>query len=153
MKKLWQLLGKVAFWLSYPALAVYLRIGTRTRVLIVVDDEVLLVRGWLGSGEWQMPGGGVHHGEVPVDGALREIKEETGIVLTAAELTPIYSTVANYRGLRYRYTCFTAQLVKKPTLKKQALEITHLSWVPLKNVTKMNATDDTYQAVQTWLNQ
>ncbi len=124
--------------------------GTRSRVLIIVDDSVLLVRGWLGTGQWQVPGGGVHRGEHPVAGALREVAEETSITLQAKDLKPMYETTGNYRGLKFRYTCYIAHLTKRPPLQKQALEITEITWFPLKKVTAQNTTADTYQAVQTW---
>jgi ADP-ribose pyrophosphatase YjhB (NUDIX family) len=48
----------------------------------VEDGRVLLVR--LSAlttvpRRWTLPGGGIDHGEDPVDGALRELEEETGL--------------------------------------------------------------------------
>ena len=55
----------LVFWLSWPVLWLYLRRGSRTCLLLVVDGEFLALRGWFGNGDFSMPGGGVHRGETP----------------------------------------------------------------------------------------
>jgi 8-oxo-dGTP diphosphatase len=45
---------------------------------------MLLVRAGAGStrpGTWHLPGGGIHHGEHPADAVVREVAEETGLVV------------------------------------------------------------------------
>jgi len=66
----------------------YQRIGTYG---ICIDDEdrVLLVRASKQSnapGSWFLPGGGLEHGEAPLDGLRREVAEETGLVVTCGHL-------------------------------------------------------------------
>ena len=146
-----RLLSAIGFWLTYPLVWVYLRIGTRTRVLIVVGDSVLLAKGWLGLDQWGLPGGGVHKREDPADGAAREVKEETGISLPTTSLKFFYKARANYKGLQFDYSCYYAELSKRPPLQKQSLEIAQLEWVPLKDVTQANTTAEAYRAVQHWL--
>ena len=54
-------------------------LGTRTLVLKDERGEVLLVRHGYAPG-WLLPGGGVERGETLVEAAMREVREEAGIV-------------------------------------------------------------------------
>jgi 8-oxo-dGTP pyrophosphatase MutT (NUDIX family) len=58
-----------------------LTLGTRTAVLDG-QNQVLLVRHSYASG-WFLPGGGVERGETIYQSAIREIREEAGIVAAA----------------------------------------------------------------------
>jgi len=40
---------------------------------------------------WDLPGGGMNHGELPTDTAIRETKEETGFDIAIDRLVMIYS--------------------------------------------------------------
>jgi 8-oxo-dGTP diphosphatase len=56
--------------------------------------RVLLVRASATSnvpGRWFLPGGGVEHGEAPLDGLRRELAEETGLHLQEAALRGVLS--------------------------------------------------------------
>ena len=51
------------------------------------DGRVLLARGSARGrrpGVWQLPGGGVEHGEHPADAVVREFAEETGLTVEVA---------------------------------------------------------------------
>jgi 8-oxo-dGTP diphosphatase len=56
------------------------------------DDTVLLAR-WTGprGPEWTLPGGGLDHGEDPVDAAVREVREETGYAARLDGLLTVHS--------------------------------------------------------------
>ncbi len=56
--------------------------------LAVARGSVLLCRvsdGYPGAGRWTLPGGGLEHGEDPLEGLVREFHEETGMVATPGE--------------------------------------------------------------------
>ncbi|GAA2853807.1 hypothetical protein GCM10010472_08820 [Pseudonocardia halophobica] len=58
----------------------------------VEDGQVLLAR-WTGprGPEWTLPGGGLHHGEDPRAGAVREVEEETGFTVALDRLLTVDS--------------------------------------------------------------
>ncbi|MBI1857139.1 NUDIX hydrolase [Candidatus Saccharibacteria bacterium] len=53
---------------------------------MIFEDQILVTKNWMGNGKWSLPGGGLHHGEEPAIGAVREVLEETGIKLKPASL-------------------------------------------------------------------
>jgi 8-oxo-dGTP pyrophosphatase MutT (NUDIX family) len=58
-----------------------------------------------GGAYWFTPGGGMKAGETPAGAAVRELAEETGYVLTEAEIGPVVATSAGqwhgYDGKRF----------------------------------------------------
>jgi 8-oxo-dGTP diphosphatase len=60
--------------------------GGVERVLLVRAAPHLTV-----AGQWFLPGGGLDHGEDPVDGLRREFEEETGLDITPGPLLGILS--------------------------------------------------------------
>ena len=47
----------------------------------------------IAAGQWTLPGGGLDFGEDPLDGVLRELREETGLVGTVGELLGVRSAI------------------------------------------------------------
>jgi 8-oxo-dGTP pyrophosphatase MutT (NUDIX family) len=150
MSKAWRNLGKIAFWLSWPLLFFYLRMGKRTRVLIVYKDEIVVTRGWLGAGQWALPGGGIHRGEDASAGAVREVSEETGLNLDPAKLQHLGNKVASEKGLKFVYEEFVVHLDKKLPLRAQRLEITDIRWIPINELSEKNAENVTLAALKQW---
>ncbi len=70
--------------------------------LVVDDGHILLCRispkiPHL-SGQWTLPGGGVHFGEDPVDAMVREVHEETGLAVATAGLADVNAITGNRDG-------------------------------------------------------
>jgi 8-oxo-dGTP pyrophosphatase MutT (NUDIX family) len=149
-KRIWRALGVGLFWLLWPALVVYLRRGERARILIVHGDEVLLVRSWLGTRKWSLPGGGLHSDEPILQGCLRELREETGIVLAEKQVTKMFSSVFRHGGFRYLCHYFVAVLPEKPVVMTQKIEILDYAWVNRHELTAKNVQPDTLTTVTAW---
>lgn len=60
---------------------------------IASNGQILVTKrhpGKVWGGYWEITGGSVLKGETPVQGALRELREETGIVVSGEDLHPLY---------------------------------------------------------------
>ena len=53
---------------------------------------------------WNLPGGGVEDGESPWDAVVREVKEETGLVVEPIHLTGVYSK-SNKNEIIFSFAC------------------------------------------------
>lgn len=143
MRRLWDILGKILVIGGWPFLFFYLRTGKRTRLLLVADNSILVVRGWLSSdGKWGLPGGGLHRGEDPAEGVCRELHEETGVRLTPSKLKPLGVFHTGRYGLNFTYYGFTAKLDQPLTPTIKGLEIAEARWVEISRLHKSNAAPD-----------
>lgn len=143
-------LGIIAFWLSWPALWVYLRGSQRTRLLIVCNDEILVLRSWLGNGSWGLPGGGIHKGETVIDGLIREVKEETGIQVSSKQLKSLGEADARESGLHFHYHAYVYILPTKPDLSLQRHEILESWWMPQYAVESNNCSPVLKEVLNRW---
>lgn len=137
--------------MAWPALYFYLRLGRRTRLLVVAGNEVLVTKSWFGPDEWSTPGGGKRRYETPINGARRELFEETGIRVEPNELIPLGDKVFNLHGIKIKSDCFMVKLEKPLSLKKHSLELSEVKWVSWKQLQKEKVSDDLDQLLETWL--
>lgn len=149
MNKLFGLLGRPAYWLSWPLLYVYLRKSTRTRVLLIADNKALLVQNWLGS-TWALPGGGLHSGEDSRVGAVREVREETGITLQPEQLQYLGSERIKHHGFTYQIERFVAELPQAFSPQPQQFEISQAKWFPLNEIANNRLAIDVENTIKIW---
>lgn len=150
MRKLGQLIGSVVFWLSYPLLRAILNNSQRTRVLIIVDDSFLVLKGWLGTGRWGLPGGGIHKNETALVAAVRELEEETGLVVEAEALELLFHEDVRQIGITIDCTGYSLRLPKRPTINPQFIEVSQYTWLPLADLNEKSVSKDVYLAVKAW---
>jgi 8-oxo-dGTP pyrophosphatase MutT (NUDIX family) len=81
----------------------------------IVDDQgrVLLVKHTYGRLNWELPGGGAEDDESPVETALREVREETGLVVVARHMTGCYYATDN-DSVHFVFWCEPAELPAEP---------------------------------------
>ena len=75
-------------------------------VVIVNDEQELLLCHVTGQNHWDLPKGGIDAHESPLQAALRETREETGLRLAAAELIDLGRfAYTNKKDLHLFATC------------------------------------------------
>ncbi len=150
MKRTVGILGIIAFWCSWPLLYVYLKRRERTRVLLVANNKVLLVRTWHGPGNWSLPGGGMHQGEDPTGAVKRELTEETGVIIDVNRLRVLGKKTHTEYGLKfvcnYFYSELDAELIARPRLP----EILHAEWVEIDQLAKYKLGPDSRYALSAY---
>ncbi len=89
---------------SYPML------GVGAKAIVVNDgDEVLVIRrsplSSTNPGCWDLPGGKMDGRELLADTLVREVREETGLTVSAVEARPFH--VSNFAKEPFLVTCVT----------------------------------------------
>ncbi|GEM_PF-292014 len=130
IRSIWLITGKVLYWVMWPFLFIFIRGSSRTRVLVIYDNKLLAIKGWLGSGGWQLPGGGIKRNESPIFGAMRELTEETGLVVSDKELQLLLDGVKTQQnGISYQLYAYQVTLDAKPSLKLHWFEVSDSRWI------------------------
>jgi ADP-ribose pyrophosphatase len=115
--------------------------GTRSGVLLVRDDSVLLVRQYrlqINALSWEIPGGKVDGDESPDQAAIRECREESGIHCRNLKPLAFY-----HPGLDVIYNpshlFWTSEFDDSVGLPDTPDEVVALEWVPLKQCNELIA--------------
>ncbi|WP_420478680.1 NUDIX hydrolase [Brevundimonas sp. FT23028] len=103
-------------------------------VVCLREDTVLLIRRGKPPrmGEWSLPGGRIEPGERALDAALRELKEETGVVARITSLLDVVDGIFPEADRHYVLIDYAAEwLSGEPVAGDDALEA---RFVPLDQV-------------------
>jgi len=141
MKKLWILFGRFLWIFVCIPVKIITPYTTRTRVILRSDQEILLCKDWLGSGKWSLPGGGVKKGEKLIPAAIREVKEETGLILKPSQLKTLTLRANKRRRSNYHY--FLVDYTIKPEINNRPFfdEIAEIKWVKINDIKENKITD------------
>jgi ADP-ribose pyrophosphatase YjhB (NUDIX family) len=82
---------------EYPLIGVGAVIVAERRALLIRRGQPPLL------GEWSLPGGVLECGETLCDAAIREAREETGLVVEVGEMLGVYERVIRSDDGRVRY--------------------------------------------------
>jgi 8-oxo-dGTP diphosphatase len=109
-------------------------------IILSPDNDVLVVQG-KGTGKWSFPKGHGNLNERPLEAAIREVKEETGISLEGVE----YTSQRRFRSSRSRKggTYFIFHLDYTPIIEPEdTKEIGKGMWCPLSRLPYLNKNMD-----------
>ncbi|MFZ1323763.1 MAG: NUDIX hydrolase [Candidatus Saccharimonadales bacterium] len=144
-----QKIGTIVFWAAWPFWFVYFKVNhRRSRVLVIADGKVLLLKGWLSSGKWGLPGGGAARAETPAAAAVRELHEEAGILAAGPALCPLGRRRHSQAGLGYTASYFLLELQAVPALHLRWYEIASAAWVPLGETKQLQLGQDVQYALK-----
>ena len=123
-------LGHVAFVLLWPLAWFYAPLFIRTRIIVRVKSEVLVVKNWFALDVWQLPGGGKSFKESGIQAAKRELLEELSIDIEDKDIKQITvePILVKSQGLLMRYQYFLVEFDNKPNIKLSR-EITQQNWL------------------------
>lgn len=135
LRKSYARLGRIAYKAVTPFMRLYLTDKhLRVRILLVNElNEVLLVRSWFGHQKWSLPGGGIKHHEDPLQTAVRELREETGLHIAPVHVHELGTFPNPYSQAPFTVACYWAKMAKKePYLaRRRRLEMLDVAWFPI----------------------
>jgi 8-oxo-dGTP pyrophosphatase MutT (NUDIX family) len=143
-------LGRLSYYLLWPGIAIYLLGSQRSRIVVVSGDYILVVKGWLSDGKWSLPGGGIHGSESILNGALRELHEETSLEIKTKDINELLSEKFWLHGVRLKLHYFSVILPTKLLVQKQRGEITDIEWINLSKLDSNNTAKDALRAIAIW---
>jgi 8-oxo-dGTP pyrophosphatase MutT (NUDIX family) len=101
-------------------------------------------------GRWTLPGGGIDHGEDPREALVREVYEETGLVIEPGHLADVHSThftgpradgvVEDYHGIHliFRATIVPGSESVAPRVVEEDSSTDLAAWVPIEDALELD---------------
>jgi len=120
-------MGRFLFYIFWPLVWFYAPLTRRSRVVIVRSGKILVVKNSFGPGVWQLPGGGIKHGESAESAGSREILEELNVELKNVVLLSDEIHIVKQFGLLMRYHFLSGSLDKEIT--QSSSEIIDWKWI------------------------
>lgn len=120
--------------------------------VIVRDDRVLLIRRGQPPllGEWSLPGGVLECGETLREAALREAREETGMIVDVGEMLGIYERVIRTDDGRVRYHYVLVDFLCRPIggELEAGSDAAEVGWFRRGDLAALNLASDAIDVVQ-----
>lgn len=124
----------------------YTRTREGSRAIVLQDGKILLTHE-LNSGWWLLPGGGMEEGETPETCVIREVEEETGVIVRP--LKHFLTMHEYYEECRYTGHFFVCEVIGKGQMKLTEVEKkrgVQPEWLPLEDAIEMFSKHESYAA-------
>lgn len=120
---------------------------------VTLDGRVLVTRRHpdkVCGGLWEITGGGVVKGETPLQAAVRELREETGIAVRPQDLQPLYvDPRCGIGGCRTIYHCYLTFFdLQAQTIRLQEGETCDFRLLPYEDFKQFILTADYVELVR-----
>ena len=120
--------------------------------IIIKDERVLLVKRAHPpiQGQWSIPGGVLEVGELVREAAVREAREETGLIVEPGELLGVYDRVLRDPEKRVQYHYVLIDFLCRPTGGdlRAASDASEVCWFQPEDLPTLNLAEDTQEVIR-----
>ena len=120
--------------------------------IIIDGDRVLLVKRAHPpiQGQWSIPGGVLEVGEMVRDAAIREAREETGLIVEPGELLGVYDRILRdpEKRVQYHYVLIDFLCRAVGGQLQAATDAAEVRWFTREELTALNLAEDTQDVIQ-----
>lgn len=119
--------------------------------IIIENGRVLLVKRAHPpiAGEWSIPGGALEVGELVREAAVREAREETGLIVEPGELLGVFDRVLRDPEQRVQYHYVLIDFLCKPLggELRAASDAAEARWFTREELPALNLAHDTHEVI------
>ena len=115
-----------------------------SRAVIVRDGMILLSHETI-SGWYLVPGGGLEAGETPADCCVREVEEETGVIVRPLhQFLTLYEYYEEYRYISYYFVCEAIGHGQMHLTEAETRRGLEPQWIPLQEAVDVFSRHQSY---------
>jgi 8-oxo-dGTP diphosphatase len=119
--------------------------------VIIKDGHVLLAKRAHPpiAGQWSIPGGALEVGELVREAAVREAREETGLIVEPGELLGVFDRVLRNPQQRVQYHYVLIDFLCRPIGGElcAASDAAEVRWFTREELPALNLADDTHEVI------
>jgi 8-oxo-dGTP diphosphatase len=120
--------------------------------IIIERDRVLLVKRAHPpiQGQWSIPGGVLEVGEMVREAAIREAREETGLIVEPGELLGVYDRILRdpEKRVQYHYVLIDFLCRAVGGELQAATDATEVRWFTREDLPALNLAEDTQDVIR-----
>jgi len=120
--------------------------------IIIQNDRVLLVKRAHPpiQGQWSIPGGVLEVGELVREAAIREAREETGLIVQPADLLGVYDRILRNEEQRVQYHYVLVDFLCRPVggELQAASDAAEVRWFTRQELPALKLAEDTQDVIE-----